>query len=178
VLSGVLQINDKKIAEEVRHKIWVHKSKLQHHYFHHHLNSKKNHQDLSIGQKRTASLGSDIPFHSQVDEPEEKITYSFDDLDAVQINENTALKVDQNKEEKLCYICCASGPTAVLMPCGHGGICYECALMNWKNGDKCSMCRGEINEVLKVSVVDGVDVAKIILGTKKAEISDSNSSPY
>ena len=29
---------------------------------------------------------------------------------------------------KLCVMCCESLCNAVIMECGHGGICYECSL--------------------------------------------------
>ena len=27
------------------------------------------------------------------------------------------------------------------MKCGHGGICYHCAIDMWKNKDECYLCR-------------------------------------
>lgn len=46
-----------------------------------------------------------------------------------------------NSEENLCGVCFANEPDSVYMPCGHGGICYDCAIDIWKSSDECYLCR-------------------------------------
>lgn len=39
------------------------------------------------------------------------------------------------------------------MPCGHGGLCYECGLQLLKKGNdtqKCHLCREYIEQILKI----------------------------
>ena len=33
-----------------------------------------------------------------------------------------------SESQAKCIICCDNPPNAVLMICGHGGICYKCAI--------------------------------------------------
>ncbi|KAK8805486.1 hypothetical protein WA158_002142 [Blastocystis sp. Blastoise] len=60
-----------------------------------------------------------------------------------------------------CYICETEQKDGVLLPCGHGGICYECALSLYKrkNHRLCPICRKSIKQILKIE-------------TKKHEIED------
>jgi hypothetical protein len=44
-------------------------------------------------------------------------------------------------EEPLCEVCFANPPDSVYMPCGHGGMCYDCAIDIWKSSDDCYLCR-------------------------------------
>jgi len=41
----------------------------------------------------------------------------------------------------LCSVCFASPPDSVYMECGHGGICYQCALDIWRTSEECYLCR-------------------------------------
>ena len=34
------------------------------------------------------------------------------------------------------------------MDCGHGGICYECAVEIWKKNNECYLCRNVLNFIL------------------------------
>ena len=54
-----------------------------------------------------------------------------------------------------CWICCVNACDAVLLECGHGGLCMECANRCWKQpkrrgGGICPMCRAPITFVVKV----------------------------
>lgn len=52
---------------------------------------------------------------------------------------------------KQCLICCSEEANAVIMDCGHGGICYSCSIEMWKTQKTCHICRQQINQVLEVS---------------------------
>jgi len=110
----------------------------------------------------------------QDDSPQQnnsKIFYSFDDM---AIYNNIKKPADQvpapqkeNENEKICYICFERAPNAVFMKCGHGGVCYECAIESWKKADTCLMCRQKVEAILKVSIIDKLKVSKVIHATKK-----------
>ena len=74
--------------------------------------------------------------------------------------------------DRQCIVCFSCFPDAVFMGCGHGGVCYECALETWKRGDACLLCRQPIKEILKIALVPGVDVVKVLEGTKKSMLID------
>jgi hypothetical protein len=52
--------------------------------------------------------------------------------------------------DKICEMCCERLCNAVIMDCGHGGICYDCSLEMWRTVGTCHMCRGQIIEVLQI----------------------------
>jgi hypothetical protein len=47
----------------------------------------------------------------------------------------------EEEEEVICGVCYCNKPDSVYMPCGHGGICYDCAIDIWKSSDECYLCR-------------------------------------
>ena len=48
---------------------------------------------------------------------------------------------DANTKEEPCNVCFEKSPDAVLMSCGHGGLCYGCALDIWKKSINCFFCK-------------------------------------
>lgn len=51
-----------------------------------------------------------------------------------------------------CCICMDSKPDAVIMECGHGGICYECGKHIIANEGVCHLCRNDIQYILKMDL--------------------------
>ena len=103
-----------------------------------------------------------------------KRQFSADDLDhfrALTISK----KSKEPSEEKLCYICYGSPPNAVLMNCGHAGICYECAMMMMEKNSKCMECRGDVAAVYKVDVNPNQN--GFIKGTEVTTLHRSSPSP-
>mmetsp|Transcript_319 Transcript_319/g.836 ORF Transcript_319/g.836 Transcript_319/m.836 type:complete len:540 (+) Transcript_319:450-2069(+) len=61
---------------------------------------------------------------------------------------------------EFCWICCQGERNAVLLECGHGGICYDCATRcARKRPPLCPMCRSRISQIAIISgppeLVDG-----------------------
>eukprot|EP01017_Pseudomicrothorax_dubius_P033797 TRINITY_DN4560_c0_g1_i2.p1 TRINITY_DN4560_c0_g1~~TRINITY_DN4560_c0_g1_i2.p1 ORF type:complete len:141 (-),score=9.62 TRINITY_DN4560_c0_g1_i2:58-480(-) len=52
----------------------------------------------------------------------------------------------------LCLTCLDKAPTAVFLPCGHGGLCYDCGLNIWKRTGECYLCRQKICQLLEVDI--------------------------
>jgi hypothetical protein len=67
--------------------------------------------------------------------------------------------------DPLCYVCCERNRDSVLQPCGHGGLCYECAVelaqtppLGRHEQDalpKCPLCRANVTQVIRLGEVDG-----------------------
>lgn len=72
---------------------------------------------------------------------------------------------DSSFTSKACVMCCENSCNAVLMECGHGGLCYDCSLKLWKAQGICHMCRNEISQVLQIEV-EPSDYLKVISTTK------------
>ena len=93
--------------------------------------------------------------------------FSVTDLDDINddIMENNKT---ENEEELLCYVCCERKPNAILENCGHGGICYECAISLMNKRNKCMQCRNTVETVLKIDpklklfdIVKGIESTKV-----------------
>ena len=54
------------------------------------------------------------------------------------------------EDEETCYVCCLSAPNAILMNCGHGGICHKCAVSLVKKKTQCLECRTEVEGIAQV----------------------------
>lgn len=77
-----------------------------------------------------------------------------------------------NSVNKMCEMCCENFCNAVVMECGHGGICYECSLEMWRTTGICHMCRGAISQVLQIE--KGKEQIFKVISTTRAVYCDSN----
>lgn len=66
---------------------------------------------------------------------------------------------------KVCDMCCENPSDAVIMDCGHGGICYNCSLELWKTVGMCHMCRSDITQVLQIEPTEKL-IVKVCSTTK------------
>lgn len=74
-----------------------------------------------------------------------------------------------------CLICFDKAPDAVFMECGHGGVCYECAVEIWKAAAECYLCRMKIIQVLQIDLKykDG-NVIKVLSSTQMINWENEN----
>ena len=58
----------------------------------------------------------------------------------------------QEEDRELCIICMEKFANAVLLPCGHGGCCYHCSRLLYKQLSKrtCPLCRHPIEQVARI----------------------------
>lgn len=81
----------------------------------------------------------------------------------------------------LCSVCFANEPDSVYMKCGHGGICYECAIDVWKSTSECYLCREVIEQILQVEPQkdeNGNEYLKVVASTQlvdEDEVEEENS---
>jgi len=139
--------------------------------------SKSNQIDhLSISLPDCGKLGNnDLKRDMLVEENNTgraKRYFSVTDLDDINddIMENNKT---ENEEELLCYVCCERKPNAILENCGHGGICYECAISLMNRRNKCMQCRNTVETVLKIGpklklfdIVKGIESTKVGVGMR------------
>ncbi|KAL4478837.1 hypothetical protein ABPG72_009663 [Tetrahymena utriculariae] len=57
---------------------------------------------------------------------------------------------NSDKEQQTCLVCFVNQPNSVLMPCGHGGICSDCAKDVCKKNGCCYLCRQEIQNIYQL----------------------------
>ncbi len=63
-----------------------------------------------------------------------------------------AKETQENKEteESLCYICEINQPNTILMGCGHGGMCLDCAKASILKKNNCMECRRPVDSIYKI----------------------------
>lgn len=52
-----------------------------------------------------------------------------------------------------CYICVTKPATAVLLQCGHVGLCMDCAAQLMRSTRQCPLCRAAITRAAQVEIV-------------------------
>lgn len=66
--------------------------------------------------------------------------------------EGTAARKDLGfASERACQICFDQNYSTVMLPCGHGGLCWECGLHIYALTEECPMCRTKIELVSESS---------------------------
>ncbi|CAK88934.1 unnamed protein product (macronuclear) [Paramecium tetraurelia] len=65
-----------------------------------------------------------------------------------------------------CIICCEQASNAVFMNCGHGGICYQCAVQVAQNQKECFLCRQIILQIYEIDEKDASIFKRVISKTR------------
>ncbi|CAD8111634.1 unnamed protein product [Paramecium primaurelia] len=84
------------------------------------------------------------------------------EIESNQLQENQNKIIESNQK---CIICCDNPPNAVLMICGHGGICYKCGLEMAQKSKECFLCRQQILFIYEISNFND-DLMKVVTITK------------
>ncbi|CAD8093205.1 unnamed protein product [Paramecium sonneborni] len=71
----------------------------------------------------------------------------------------------QNSNSK-CIICCEKSSNAILMNCGHGGICYQCAMQLAQKQKECFLCRQIISTIYEIDEKDVSILKRVISKTR------------
>ncbi len=67
-------------------------------------------------------------------------------------------------EQTTCALCFDASGDAVLMECGHGGICFRCGTRLLRMKGSCPLCREAVVLVLRIDIVNRSygDFAKVV----------------
>lgn len=57
---------------------------------------------------------------------------------------------DALDDETLCTICYSQKSNTVLLDCGHGGICIDCATDTMKKNNHCLFCRQRVVQIIEI----------------------------
>ncbi|KAL4478632.1 hypothetical protein ABPG74_006867 [Tetrahymena malaccensis] len=88
--------------------------------------------------------------------------------DTSQISQKSC-KENGDESNANCVICFENEPDTVYLPCGHGGICYECGMDVMKKTGECYLCRHEIKQVVQIDFKSTDAQKKIIAITAALE---------
>ena len=58
--------------------------------------------------------------------------------------------IDEKKEQNICYVCFQRVADGIIIECGHGGFCYECAIKYILGKSECMACRGFAKSVARI----------------------------
>ncbi|EAS02404.2 zinc finger, C3HC4 type (RING finger) protein (macronuclear) [Tetrahymena thermophila SB210] len=66
--------------------------------------------------------------------------------------DNLQVTKQENSIGNTCVVCFDKTPDTLYMPCGHGGLCYDCAIDILKKTGECYLCRVEITEIYQLDI--------------------------
>ena len=75
---------------------------------------------------------------------------SASDLTLATLRANKASPSIEDEEPQLCIVCWHSPRDAVLLECGHGGLCVACAQRLFWRQRRCPLCRARIGHVARI----------------------------
>ena len=67
----------------------------------------------------------------------------------------STLAEQNDEDDETCIVCWEQPQDAVLLECGHGGLCVACADLLWRQTRRCPLCREEFAGVMRI--VDASD---------------------
>lgn len=106
------------------------------------LTSKIENFKLEIMGPKTTKRKRNLFKSVQYEKPSKNLSISLSKNDEEKMIEAPlAGKEAQEQDATICTVCFEKPPDAVFMPCGHGGICYECSIEVWKKTLECYLCR-------------------------------------
>ena len=79
------------------------------------------------------------------------------------------------ESNQICSICCDKKANAILMKCGHGGVCYDCAISMWQSTGECPLCRKEIIEIYQIKEDQNKSrYYEVVASTKRIKIYETD----
>ncbi|CAD8175995.1 unnamed protein product [Paramecium pentaurelia] len=75
-------------------------------------------------------------------------------------------KASPHNSNNKCIICCEKSSNAILMNCGHGGICYQCAVQLAQKQKECFLCRQIIKFIYEIDEKDVSIMKRVISKTR------------
>lgn len=139
-------------------------------------NLKRTTSDLPHNVKKV----SETPEIKDFQEDFSRESNKSEGLDAIEEEKHESFKAEDEKDREIpqkqdsqsqttCLICFDKDADAVIMDCGHGGICYGCCVELFKKKQGCYLCRKPILQVLQIEInkISGEDgQIKVISCTK------------
>ena len=58
--------------------------------------------------------------------------------------------LDSSRHEEMCVVCYDNQQNAVLLTCGHGSLCFSCAVDVYRSTRECPLCRSKVDQIVTV----------------------------
>ena len=65
----------------------------------------------------------------------------------------------ETDDESKCFVCWGREWDAILLECGHSGLCVECAVKLWDETRRCPLCRQSFTAVMRVVSSSAAEVS-------------------
>ena len=105
------------------------------------------HHTVAASISSTTPVSSQTGFHSASGDPDSTLASSTRTT-----SDRTARESQSN-----CIVCWEQPQDAVLLECGHGGLCVACADLLWRQTRRCPLCREGFAGVMRI--VDASDAS-------------------
>ncbi len=100
--------------------------------------------------------------------------FADDHLEAQQLPNGVNAPPDDYDKDKPCFVCLDLTPDAILLECGHGGLCVGCAERLWQRGRRCPLCRADFTGVVRIVDTEAAAVRNARPGTHKQNTPGSS----
>jgi len=84
--------------------------------------------------------------------------------------------IEPDAEANQCWVCFEGPAEAVLLQCGHAGLCLRCAENLWRTRASCPMCRQSIELIARLGESVTVDGKVVVTPTLPKPPADSTES--
>lgn len=84
--------------------------------------------------------------------------------------------IEPDAEANQCWVCFEGPAEAVLLQCGHAGLCLECAENLWRTRASCPMCRQTIELIARLGDTMTVDGKVVVAPSLPTSSADSKQS--
>ncbi|KAL4432674.1 hypothetical protein ABPG74_004967 [Tetrahymena malaccensis] len=111
-----------------------------------HNNDKNNNQSNYQSQQSSNVIHDETNKSNNITKTGKNIKQYTCDQENLQVNKQ------ENSIGNTCVVCFDKTPDTLYMPCGHGGLCYECAIDILKKTGECYLCRVEITEIYQLDI--------------------------
>lgn len=89
-----------------------------------------------------------------IQEPSQNCATEVVDIGKIQMLRHEQMSTGRRSEVSNCTLCFDGAPDAVLLECGHGGICFGCGKKLHAGKEKCPLCREPIALVVRIDIVN------------------------
>lgn len=69
-------------------------------------------------------------------------------------NRETMPETNDFDDDGLCQVCFSENANSVLLDCGHGSVCLQCAIDSMKKNNSCIFCRAKVTQIIEIDIAE------------------------
>ena len=112
-------------------------------------------------EKKEKKQERDMEEEVEVEKPDDESVLSKS-ATARDFHQRRAARMAEDEEEaSLCTLCCARKHEAVFLTCGHGGVCFDCAIDTYlRSRERCPFCRRRVGQIVTIGAIEAMHKVK------------------